>query len=81
VETTSESKVEPKATPAKKVLENALIWSAVSLSLALLLCVLGGAIHLLPASVVIVCGTTLTYMTAVLALSAVGYLAFNSLKK
>jgi hypothetical protein len=67
-------------TPARRVLEGALIWSVVSLSIALLLVVLAGMIDVMPASLVVVCRLTLTYLCAVLTLVAAGYTAIDVLR-
>ena len=67
-------------TPARRVFEGALIWSVVGLSIALLLIVLAGTVDMLPASQVVVCRLTLTYLCAVLTLVAVGYTAIDALK-
>ena len=67
-------------TLTRRVFEGVLIWSVVGLSIALLLIVLAGTIDLLPASLVVVCRSTLTYLCAVLTLVAVGYTAIDALK-
>ena len=67
-------------TPARRVFEGALIWSVVALSIALLLIVLAGTVDLLPASLVVVCRLTLTYLCAVLTLVAAGYTAIDVLR-
>ena len=66
--------------PAKRVFEAALIWSVVALSIVLLLTALAGAVDVLPASLVVVCRLTLTYLCAVLTLVAAGYTAIDALK-
>jgi hypothetical protein len=67
-------------TPATRVFEGVLVWSVVGLSIALLLTVLAGTVDLLPASLVVVCRLTLTYLCAVLTLVAAGYTAIDALK-
>ena len=67
-------------TLARRAFEGALIWSVVGLSIALLLIVVAGTVDLLPASVVVVCRLTLTYLCAVFTLVAVGYTAIDALK-
>ncbi|HXM45889.1 MAG TPA: hypothetical protein VN924_31925 [Bryobacteraceae bacterium] len=69
-----------KSTPAKRVFEGALIWSVVGLSITLLLIVLAGTADVLPASLVVACRLTLTYLCAVLTLVAAGYTAIDVLK-
>jgi|HubBroStandDraft_6_1064221.scaffolds.fasta_scaffold2067257_1 hypothetical protein len=64
----------------KRVFEGVLIWSVVGLSIALLLIVIAGTASWLPASLVVVCRLTLTYLCAVLTLVAVGYTAIDALK-
>jgi hypothetical protein len=66
--------------PARRIFEGALIWSVVGLSIALLLIVLAGTVDLLPASLVVMCRLTLTYLCAVLTLVAAGYTAIDALK-
>jgi hypothetical protein len=67
-------------TPGRRVFEGALIWSVVGLSIALLLIVLAGTAQLLPASLVVACRLTLTYLCAVLTLVAVGYTAIDAVR-
>ncbi|MGO4884890.1 MAG: hypothetical protein ACLP59_29330 [Bryobacteraceae bacterium] len=50
------------------------------MSIALLLIVLAGTVNMLPASLVMVCRLTLTYLCAVLTLVAAGYTAIDALK-
>jgi hypothetical protein len=64
-------------TPARRVFENALIWSAVALSIALLLVVVAGMIDLLPDTLAVQCRLTLTYMCAILVFVAAGYTAVD----
>jgi hypothetical protein len=66
--------------PAGVIFEAALVWSLICLSIAVLLVVLAGTIDLLPASLVVVCRSTLTSLCAVFTLMAAGYTAIASLK-
>jgi hypothetical protein len=66
--------------PARRVFEGALIWGVVGLSIALLLIALAGTVDLLPATLVVSCRLTLTYLCLVLTLVAAGYTAIDVLK-
>jgi hypothetical protein len=76
----SQEEMGSNSSPARRVFEGALIWSAVALSIALLLVVVAGTVNLMPDSLVAVCRLTLTYLCAVLTLVAVGYTAIDVLK-
>ncbi|MGA2131749.1 MAG: hypothetical protein ABSH50_05605 [Bryobacteraceae bacterium] len=80
METVSHDEFSSQTTPGKQIFEGALIWSAVALSIGLLLVVLAGTIDLMPPTLVAVCRLTLTYLCAVLVLVAAGYTAIDALR-